>query len=66
MTIDRAPRTRTLSATAQRYVAEALQLLYGDAPGIAGDEALAQRERYRVQDEARENPQAALPLDVQR
>ncbi|MBO9722617.1 hypothetical protein [Xanthomonas phaseoli] len=62
MTIDRAPRTRMLSATAQRYVAEALQLLYGDVPGLAGDDALAERERLRRADAADEHAQGVLPL----
>lgn len=56
---------RTLSPAAQRHVAEALHLLYSDAPGLAGDDALAERERLRAQDEGRSNPQATLPLETQ-
>ncbi|MEB2187704.1 hypothetical protein VDS18_17685 [Xanthomonas campestris pv. campestris] len=66
MAINRAPHIRrTLSPAAQQHVAEALRLLYSDAPGLAGDDALAERERLRMQDEAHHNPQAALPLDRQ-
>ncbi|MBV6857237.1 hypothetical protein KWH07_06210 [Xanthomonas campestris pv. zingibericola] len=64
MTTNRAPRTRrTLSPAAQQHVAEALRLLYSDAPGLAGDDALAERERLRAQDEAHSNPQTSLLLE---
>jgi len=43
-------------------MAEAMRVLYGDAPGLAGEEALAERERYRREDEARDSAQGALPL----
>lgn len=44
---------------------EAMRLLYGNAPGLSGDEALAERERLRREDEARTDPQSALPLGLQ-
>ncbi|MBB4722716.1 hypothetical protein [Xanthomonas euvesicatoria] len=66
MTTNRASHIRrTLSPAAQQHVAEALRLLYSDAPGLAGDDALAERERLRAQDEARRNPQATLLLESQ-
>ncbi|WP_372165337.1 hypothetical protein [Xanthomonas euvesicatoria] len=64
MTTNRAAHIRrTLSPVAQQHVAEALRLLYSDAPGLAGDDALAERERLRAQDEAHRNPQATLLLE---
>ncbi|AZR24393.1 hypothetical protein [Xanthomonas vasicola] len=64
MTTSRASRIRrTLSPAAQQHVAEAMRLLYSDAPGLAGDDALAERERLRTQDEAHSNPQATLLLE---
>ncbi|KAB7767605.1 hypothetical protein [Xanthomonas maliensis] len=65
MTTDGASRIRrTLSPAAQQHVAEALRLLYSDAPGLAGDDVLAERERLRAQDEGHSNPQATLPLEA--
>jgi hypothetical protein len=61
----RAPRSagrRVLSPAAQRHVAEAMRVLAGEAPGLAGDEALAERERYRREQAAQAEPQAVLPL----
>lgn len=42
-----------------------MRLLYDNAPGLSGDEALAERERFRREDEARTDPQVALPLELQ-
>ncbi|HHZ56509.1 hypothetical protein [Xanthomonas vasicola] len=53
---------RTLSPAAQQHVAEALRLLYSDAPGLAGDDALAERERLRHADTAGAHAQGVLPL----
>lgn len=39
-------------------------MLYSDAPGLQGDEALAERERYRCEDEARMQAQGVLSLDL--
>ncbi|OUL25867.1 hypothetical protein BV378_14115 [Nostoc sp. RF31YmG] len=61
----RAPRTaghRAISAAARAYIDEATRLLYGNEPGLQGEEALAERERYRCEDEARASAQAELPL----
>lgn len=63
----RAPRMagrRAISSAARAHIAEAMRVLYGDAPGLQGDEALAERERYRCEDEAREAAQTLLPLDL--
>lgn len=63
----RAARTagrKAISAVARGHIVEAMRLLYGDAPGLQGDEALAERERYRCEDEAREAAQGLLPLDL--
>lgn len=46
-------------------MAEAMRVLYGDAPGLSGDEALAERERFRREDEARSDVQQLLPLERQ-
>lgn len=68
MAIYRAPRAprivgrRVLSPTAQQCVAEALRLLCDGAPGLVGDEAWAEHERVRIEDEARGMKQAVLPL----
>lgn len=71
MAIYRAPRAphpagrKTISPVARQHMAEAMRLLYDNAPGLSGDEALAERERFRREDEAREDPQSALPLESQ-
>ncbi|WP_115528324.1 hypothetical protein [Xanthomonas arboricola] len=71
MAIYRAPRAphpashKTISPAARRHMAEAMRLLYDNAPGLSGDEALAERERFRREDEARTDPQSALPLELQ-
>lgn len=71
MTIYRAPRAphpagrRTISPVARQHMDEAMRLLYDNAPGLSGDEALAERERFRREDEARTDPQVALPLELQ-
>jgi len=68
MAIYRAPRAastaghRAISATARAHIAEAMRVLYADAPGLEGDEAIAERERYRCEEEARNSLQAVLPL----
>lgn len=62
----RAARTagrRAISTTARAHIAEAMRLLYGNAPGLQGEEALAVRERYRCEDEARAAAQGVLALD---
>lgn len=71
MAIYRAPRAphpagrKPISPVARQHMDEAMRLLYGNAPGLSGDEALAERERFRREDEARTDPQSALPLDLQ-
>lgn len=63
----RAARTagrKAISAVARGHIAEAMRVLYGDAPGLHGDEALAQRERYRCEEEARSAGQGVLLLDL--
>lgn len=40
----------------------AFATLYSDAPGLVGDAALAERERLRMEDEAKASLQRALPL----
>lgn len=45
-------------------IAEAERLLSGDLPGLVGDDALAERERLRRQDEDGQNRQGRLPLGV--
>jgi len=68
--IDRAPRARRtcrrrrISQAARAHIGEAMRLLYGDAPGLQGEEALAERERYRREDEARACAQGVLPLPL--
>lgn len=68
MAIYRAPRAsrisgrRVLSPIAQLYVAEALRVLSGESPGLVGDDALAERERARIEHEAAEAKQTVLPL----
>jgi len=63
----RAARTagrKAISSVARGHIAEAKRVLYDDAPGLHGDEALAQRERYRCEEEARSAGQGVLPLDL--
>ena len=51
------------SAIARQHMDEALRVLNGEAPGLIGDEALAERERYRCEEELRDSAQAVLPLE---
>jgi hypothetical protein len=68
MAIYQAPRAphavghKTISPAARRHMDEAMQLLYGDAPGLVGDDALAERERWRCADAAKARAQGVLPL----
>ena len=61
----RTPRSgrRVISEAARQSIAEAQRLLYGNAPGIVGDEALAERERLWAATEAASHSQGELPLD---
>jgi hypothetical protein len=38
--------------------------LYSDAPGLAGDDALAEKARYRIEDDAKRTCQGVLVLEV--
>lgn len=40
----------------------ALAELYSDKPGLVGEEALAEKARYRMEDEAKETGQGVLPF----
>lgn len=40
-----------------------MQLLYGNVPGLLGDEALAERERLRLEAEAENDRQGELHLE---
>lgn len=68
MAIYRAPRAphpagrRCISEAARQHIAEAMQLLYGDAPGLVGDDALAERERLRCAVATEARAQGVLPL----
>lgn len=54
---------RSPSPTALRHIAEAERVLYGNAPGLSGEDALAERERLRRLDVPAPAPQLALPLE---
>ena len=45
---------------------EARRMLYSDEPGLEGDAALAERERYRREDDAKRLAQGVLPLGGER
>lgn len=68
MAIYRAPRAphpagrKTISPVARQHMDEALRLLNGDTPGLTGEDALAERERLRREDAARDAVQSELPL----
>lgn len=53
---------RQVSETAKQYIAEAARAIYTDEPGLTSEQALAERERYRVEQDARESQQGVLPL----
>lgn len=53
---------RQVSETAKRYIAEAARALYTDEPGLTPEQALAERERYRIEQDAKESQQGVLPL----
>ena len=42
----------------------AMAELYSDAPGLTGDAAIAERERIRIEDDARRARQGVLILEV--
>jgi hypothetical protein len=50
------------NAVAQRGMTMALAALYGSEPGPTGDDALAEREQRRREDEARRAGQGVLVL----
>nr|WP_308006559.1 hypothetical protein [Xanthomonas albilineans] len=63
----RAPRPdhahpRQPGPIAREAIREAQALLYGGKPGLQGDDALAERERLRLEDEDKANRQGQLPL----
>ena len=68
MSIYRAPRAprfnsrKVLGVEGRRAVAEALALLSGSQVGLQGEDALAERERLRVDAEAAERRQGELAL----
>lgn len=54
--------TQPANAASQRGLAAARAALLGDAPSIATDEGLAQREQWYAEDQARRNAQGCLAL----
>ncbi|MGV7193734.1 hypothetical protein [Xanthomonas axonopodis] len=68
MAIYRAPRAphpagrKTISPVVRQHMNEALRLLNGDTPGLTGEDALAERERLRREDAARDAVQCELLL----
>ncbi|ASK91852.1 hypothetical protein KWH04_09800 [Xanthomonas campestris pv. trichodesmae] len=68
MAIYRAPRAphpadrKPISPVARQHMDEALRLLNGDTPGLTGEDALAERERLRREDAARDAVQSELLL----
>lgn len=68
MAIYRAPRAphpagrKIISPVARQHMAEAMRLLYGNTPGLVGDEALAERERLWRADAANGAVQSELLL----
>lgn len=66
--IFRAPRAshnrhrRVAGPVGRQAIEEAERLLSGDLPGLTGDDALAERERLRRQDEDGQSRQGRLPL----
>lgn len=68
MAIYRAPRAphpagrKPISPVARQHMDEAMRLLYGNAPGLVGDDALAERERLWRADAASGAVQSELLL----
>lgn len=65
---DRGPRrawwgTKPANAASRRGLQAAMAALYSDAPAPSGEDALALREQWRQEDEARRNGQGCLPLE---
>lgn len=61
----RAPRSRqrkTVSSATRRGLQLVALALTDAMPALVGDEAMAERERYRVEVEAKRNAQGVLPL----
>lgn len=52
----------TISASARRAMELAALALTDAVPALTGDEALAERERFRIEQERRDNRQQCLPL----
>jgi hypothetical protein len=42
----------------------AMTELYSDAPGLVGNDALAEKARYRIEDDAKRTCQGVLVLEV--
>lgn len=55
-----------VSPATQRGFADALAALQGEGDTPTADEAIAQREQWRVLDEGRRQPQGCLSLEVRR
>ncbi|MEN5208007.1 hypothetical protein ABE493_07775 [Stenotrophomonas terrae] len=55
-------RRKVLSVEARRAIDEAMALLSGGETGLQGDDALAERERLRVEAEAARQRQGELTL----
>lgn len=60
--LNRHRASRLPTQQARAGMLHALATLYSDAPGLVGDAALAERERIRMEDEAKASQQRALPL----
>ncbi len=58
----RRDRRKPVSEAAHHAMQEARRMLYSDEPGLVGDAALAERERYRREDEGKRLAQGELPL----
>lgn len=55
-------RCKAVSATGLQAMQMAACALTDAVPALIGDDALAERERLRLEDEARRTAQAVLPL----
>lgn len=63
MRMQRHPQRRTpITPSAVQAMLKARAELYSDAPGLQGDDALAERERLRLEAEAKARRQGVLLL----
>lgn len=50
------------NAHARAGMMAAMAELYSDKPGLVGEDALAEKARYRIEDEAKKTGQGLLPF----